>query len=178
PQAAVAVAQATVPPGQPAVPAAVSPMARAPRTVVTPTTTTPAAVTAAPASAPTAATASATRTTTTAAVSTPAASAAPAATGAGDAASGKALAQSNGCVACHSIDGSVGAGPSWKALFGHSVELVNGQKVTADDAYLKESITNPAAKVVKGFAPGIMPAFAQLTDKQLGDLVAYIRSLR
>ena len=47
--------------------------------------------------------------------------------------------------------------------------------VTADDAYLTESIVDPTAQVVDGFTVA-MPA-TDLTDDEVADLVAYIGSL-
>ena len=93
---------------------------------------------------------------------------------------GKTVATANGCVACHTIDGKASVGPTWKGLSGHDVELVSGGPVKADDAYLKESITNPNAKVVKGYAPNVMPATfgTSLKPEQIDQIVAYINSLK
>ena len=86
--------------------------------------------------------------------------------------SGQKVAETSGCLGCHNFtDNSIG--PSWKGLFGKTQTLVNGQTVLVDAAYLKESILNPTAKLVKGFAP-IMPA-TQLTDLQITALTAYIK---
>lgn len=92
---------------------------------------------------------------------------------------GKTIANANGCIACHSIDGKAGVGPTWKSLYGHDVTLLDGSKVKANDAYLKESIVNPSAKVVKGFTAGSMPnTFGQtLKDGQIAALVEYMKSL-
>jgi cytochrome c oxidase subunit 2 len=92
---------------------------------------------------------------------------------------GQRLVTGSGCVACHSTDGSQMAGPTWKGLAGHEVELTDGTKVTADDAYLVESIVNPNAKVVKGFAP-IMPAAYKdtLSEQQITDIVEFIKTLK
>ncbi len=82
--------------------------------------------------------------------------------------------------ACHSLGGTTDGkpGPALKGLFGRGVALVDGSSVTADDNYLKESITDPAAKVVKGFSP-IMPTFkGVLTEEEINSLVAYIKSLK
>lgn len=57
----------------------------------------------------------------------------------------------SGCTACHSTDGSEMTGPTFKGLYGSKRTLANGSSVTADDAYLRESIEHPEAKVVKGF---------------------------
>jgi cytochrome c oxidase subunit 2 len=83
------------------------------------------------------------------------------------------------CHACHSVDGSKGIGPTWKGVFGSQVELENGTTVTADEAYLRESIENPSAKIVKGF-PNIMPSTYKttLTEQQISDLIAYIETLK
>lgn len=91
---------------------------------------------------------------------------------------GQQLATSLGCRGCHSIDGSKLIGPSWQGLYGSQVTLSDGSTVTADDAYLIESISNPSAKIVKGFeATTAMPKF-DLTDAQIKDLVAYIATLK
>jgi len=81
------------------------------------------------------------------------------------------------CNTCHSTDGSVKTGPSFKGLYGHSVTLSDGSQVTADENYLRESITTPAAKVVQGFQP-VMPVFKGLLDqKQIDALIAYIKTI-
>ena len=86
--------------------------------------------------------------------------------------SGQQVAKNNGCFACHNFtDSSIG--PTWKGLLGKTQTLANGQTVLVDEAYLKESILNPAAKLVKGFAP-IMPTI-QLIDLEIIALVAYIK---
>jgi cytochrome c oxidase subunit 2 len=83
------------------------------------------------------------------------------------------------CKACHSFDGTQAIGPTWKGLFGHEVELVDGTKVKADEAYLKESITNPAAKIVKGYQ-NIMPQTygGTLSSQQITDIVEFIKTLK
>ncbi len=93
---------------------------------------------------------------------------------AGPAAQGKTLAQAKGCVACHSVDGSPGAGPTWKGLFGKTESLADGSSAAVDEAFLKEEIRDPQARVVKGFAP-IMPKI-ELSDDDVDRLVAYIKS--
>lgn len=91
---------------------------------------------------------------------------------------GQQLFQSLGCVSCHGANGEGGRGPELAGLFGKQVFLTNGQTVTADEAYVRESIENPQAKLVNGFGP-IMPTFqGQVTPEQLIQLMAYIKSLR
>ncbi len=95
----------------------------------------------------------------------------------GPAAAGAALFQSLGCIGCHT--GQSGAiAPNLAGISGKPVQLEGGQTVTADDAYIKESILNPTAKVVKGFQ-AIMPSFqGKVDDTQMSDLIAYIKSLQ
>jgi cytochrome c oxidase subunit 2 len=90
---------------------------------------------------------------------------------------GKALVDANGCVACHSINGSPGIGPTWFGLFGHEVLLTDGTTVVADEAYITESIKAPQAKIVAGFETQLMPTYG-FTDEQIADIVAYIKTLR
>jgi mono/diheme cytochrome c family protein len=89
------------------------------------------------------------------------------------AARGFKVLQMQGCLACHSLDGSVSAGPSFLGRFGTEVEVqVHGERrrVRFDRDYLRSSLEQPEAAVALGFAPGVMPRFA-LTDEQL-DAVA------
>jgi cytochrome c oxidase subunit 2 len=81
------------------------------------------------------------------------------------------------CQACHTINGNAGTGPTWLGVYDHEVELADGTTVTADEAYLYESIAEPGAKTVKGFPAGAMPKFG-LTDLQIKDLIEYIKTLK
>src|SRR5574337_987880 len=93
---------------------------------------------------------------------------------------GRKWAAQFGCVSCHSIDGTKIVGPTWKGLSGAQVPLADGTTVTADDAYLRESIVNPNVKIVQGFLPNFMPQTfgTTLKDQQISDLIAYIKSLK
>ena len=95
-----------------------------------------------------------------------------------DAKRGQTLYQESGCKACHSLDGAKGVGPTWKGVFGSSVPLADGTSVTADEAYLTESIKLPGAKTVNGFSANAMPSFSYLTDGQVADLVEFIKTLK
>lgn len=88
---------------------------------------------------------------------------------------GMQLAQSKGCLGCHSVSGSPGVGPSWLALFGKSETLDDGSTVTVDEAYLRKSILDPNAAVVAGF-PALMPPYP-LSDEELAALIAYFQFL-
>ena len=81
-----------------------------------------------------------------------------------------------GCIGCHSLDGAKGIGPTWKGVYGSQVPLSDGSVVTADDDYIRESIKFPLKKIVEGFKPG-MPDFG-LTDKQINDLLAFIKTIK
>jgi cytochrome c oxidase subunit 2 len=90
--------------------------------------------------------------------------------------SGERLFADLSCITCHKAD-STGRGPSLIGLYGGTVQLTNGQKVVADEAYLRESIMNSQAKVVQGFQP-IMPAYqAQISEENLLQLITYIKAL-
>lgn len=80
------------------------------------------------------------------------------------------------CTACHTTDGSKKVGPSLKAIFGTKVALESGGSVAIDEGYISESIKNPSAKIVKGFAPVMPPQ--NLSEKELKAMVQYIKSLR
>ena len=93
------------------------------------------------------------------------------------AAAGQQLYQTLGCASCHGPTGEGGRGPTLIGLFGRQTQLAGGQNVMADERYIRESITNPQAKLVDGFGP-IMPTFqGQVTEDQLVQLLAYIKSL-
>jgi cytochrome c oxidase subunit 2 len=87
---------------------------------------------------------------------------------------GRSLAESLGCLACHSVDGSPSAGPGWLGLYGKTEVLADGSQVAVDASYLKQSVLEPNAQIVKGYA-AMMPAFA-LSDEELEALIAYIQS--
>ena len=91
---------------------------------------------------------------------------------------GQQLYQTLGCVSCHGANGEGGRGPALAGLFGGQTALANGQTIRVDESYIRESITNPGAKLVAGFGP-IMPTFqGQVTEDQLLQLIAFIKSLQ
>jgi cytochrome c oxidase subunit 2 len=91
------------------------------------------------------------------------------------AARGLAVAQDNGCVACHTLDGSVGIGPSWVGMYGKTQTMVDGTTVVVDDAYIIESITNPDARQVQGYEKLMVRYF--LPQEDLQALVEFTRQL-
>ena len=92
------------------------------------------------------------------------------------ASSGEKLFADLACNTCHRPDAQ-GRGPVLNGLFGKTVQLAGGGTVVADEAYVRESILNPQAKVVSGFQP-IMPTFQGLvSEEQLLQLIEYVKSL-
>lgn len=102
---------------------------------------------------------------------------------AGPVARGQFHFKKRGCNGCHSIDGTTMTGPSLAGIYGTSVNytLQGGAGVKVgkrDDNYLRESILNSTAKIVKGFQP-LMPVYkGQIKENQVADLIAYIKSLK
>jgi cytochrome c oxidase subunit 2 len=92
---------------------------------------------------------------------------------------GQQLYEQYGCKACHSLDGTKIVGPSFKGIYGETVTFEDGTTATVDDAYLFESIREPAKHIVQGF-PNVMPpdVAKDLTDAQVNDLIAFIKSLK
>lgn len=96
---------------------------------------------------------------------------------------GKHLFYNKGCIACHldkpeASGQTVMAGPRLWNLYGHAVSIQDGSEVTADDNYIRESVFDPNAKIVKGFQP-LMPTFeGLLTENDFQKILAYIKSLK
>jgi cytochrome c oxidase subunit 2 len=81
------------------------------------------------------------------------------------------------CVTCHLANGT-GRAPSLNGVYGAKVLLADGSIVVADEAYIRESILQPKAKIVAGYQP-VMPTFQGLvTEEQILNLTAYIKSLQ
>lgn len=104
-----------------------------------------------------------------------------------------ASAEGFGCVACHSIDGTPGVGPTWQGLYLRQEQMTDGSTVTADDAYLITSIHDPNSQIVAGYNPNIMPQnyleqfaireqeveSAEAIDLDItADLIAFIKTLQ
>jgi cytochrome c oxidase subunit 2 len=95
----------------------------------------------------------------------------------GTVATGEELFVAKACNTCHRSDSSARA-PVLDGVFGKQVALVDGRTVTADESYVRESILNPAAKVVQGYQP-IMPTFKdQVSEEEIVQLVKYVKSLK
>ena len=89
---------------------------------------------------------------------------------------GQKLFESLACVNCHKVD-HTGRCPSLEGVYGTTVKLSGGATVKADEAYIRESILNPQAKIVAGYEP-VMPTFQGLvTEDQVLQLIEYVRSI-
>lgn len=96
----------------------------------------------------------------------------PAAKGSGP---GLALLKDKGCVACHSLDGQPGIGPTFKGAWGRKEFLADGTEQVVDENYLRESIANPSAKIVKGFQTVPMPALP-VSEAEVNAMVEYLKN--
>jgi cytochrome c oxidase subunit 2 len=92
------------------------------------------------------------------------------------AAGGERLFREYGCSGCHGLNSTVHA-PNLAGIFGNPVPLENGQIVTADEQYIRDSILLPQQQIAAGYPP-IMPSFqGQISEDDLQQLIEYIKSL-
>ncbi len=95
---------------------------------------------------------------------------------------GLAVLKKNACTSCHSLDGSRIVGPSFKGIWGHEAEVItNGEErtVMVDEEYVKRSIYEPNADVVKGFNQGQMISYKDLvTEEEIKDIIEYLKTLK
>jgi cytochrome c oxidase subunit II len=90
---------------------------------------------------------------------------------------GEKFYRTRGCIGCHTVDGARGTGPTFKDLYGATVDLEGGTSVEADEDYVRESIWDPQAKIVKGFTP-VMPSFkGQLSQLDVLAITSYFKSI-
>jgi cytochrome c oxidase subunit II len=90
---------------------------------------------------------------------------------------GEKLFQQFGCSTCHLLD-QQGRCPNLRGLYNKPVQLADGRTVNADDAYIRESILDPNAKIVSGFEPNVMPVFkGQVSEEAVIQLIGYVKSL-
>jgi cytochrome c oxidase subunit 2 len=91
---------------------------------------------------------------------------------------GENIAAEQGCLRCHTPDGTPHIGPTWAGLYMSEVPLEGGTTVVADDAYLTESIMDPMAKIHRGYQ-AVMPSFlGKLQPPEVAAILEYIRSLQ
>ena len=92
---------------------------------------------------------------------------------------GRQISQETGCLVCHSVDGASLVGPTFQGLFGGERTFEDGTTATADEAYIRSSILNPADQILQGYA-SVMPAVyeQQLSDDQIDAIIDFIESLK
>jgi cytochrome c oxidase subunit II len=89
---------------------------------------------------------------------------------------GEALFGSLGCSGCHAPASTIHA-PDLHGIYGRAIPLSDGRMVTADEAYMRDSILQPAKDIVAGYAP-VMPSFRGIvTEDEMIKLIAYLKSL-
>ena len=88
---------------------------------------------------------------------------------------GRSIAESNGCFACHTLDGSTAVGPTWKGFWGTTVEMEDGNLRTIDEMYVRKSITNPDVEIRKGFSSEMVPY--EFTEEEMTSLLDYFKTL-
>ena len=91
---------------------------------------------------------------------------------------GRRVAAEQGCLKCHTVDGTRHLGPTWSNLYLKEERLTTGRTVVADEAYLTKSMMDPAAELVQGF-PNVMPTYqGKMSAPETAAVVEYIKSLR
>jgi cytochrome c oxidase subunit 2 len=94
---------------------------------------------------------------------------------------GYELIRKNGCIACHSSDGSRMVGPSFKGIWGETQTVITGREerqVKVDEDYVRKSIYDPGADVVKGYNSGLMQSYKdQVSEEDVGLIIEYLKSL-
>jgi cytochrome c oxidase subunit II len=88
----------------------------------------------------------------------------------------------NACISCHSLDGIKIVGPSFKGIWGKTETVITKdaeRAITIDEAYIKHSIIEPNADVVKGFNKGLMISYKELVSEQeMSDIIEFIKTLK
>lgn len=94
---------------------------------------------------------------------------------------GLAVLKNNGCIACHSLDGSKVVGPTFKGLYGSKRTILTDQGETVIDAYddyIKVSILEPNSELVKGYNKGLMQSYKDiLSGDDIDKIIEYLKTL-
>jgi cytochrome c oxidase subunit 2 len=88
---------------------------------------------------------------------------------------GQEISTQEGCIACHTVDGSLGVGPSWQGMMGRIETLEDGTNIVVDEDYFRESIRYANRRMVQGY-PRVMPSYL-LEEEELVALIAFARRL-
>lgn len=100
----------------------------------------------------------------------------------GPGAEGQAIMQTVGCFACHSVDGSKIIGPSYLNLYGEQQTVIRDGKevaVTVNEEYIRKSILDPNAEIVKGYPKGLMQSYeSTISDADILKIIEYLKTLK
>ncbi|MBE0569666.1 MAG: cytochrome c oxidase subunit II [Deltaproteobacteria bacterium] len=89
---------------------------------------------------------------------------------------GERVVKGAGCLNCHAVEGKEKIGPNFRGVYGSTVPLADGTSVKADEEYLRESIVDPGAKVVKGY-PNVMPTYkTTLKPEEVEAVVEFLKN--
>lgn len=91
---------------------------------------------------------------------------------------GKQLYEQQGCSTCHSLDGTSRVGPSFKGLFGREEGLTDGTSAKVDDEYVRESLVEPQAKIVRGYTPAMPTYKGRMKEQDIVALVEYMKTVK
>ena len=91
---------------------------------------------------------------------------------------GQMLVTQRGCLACHSLEGAKGVGPTFKGAWGVARKLADGSEQVMDENYVRQSVMEPQSQIVAGYPP-VMPTFkGKLEDREISAIIAFIKSLK
>jgi cytochrome c oxidase subunit 2 len=91
---------------------------------------------------------------------------------------GERLVNKAGCLNCHAVSGKEKIGPNLQGLYGSKIPLADGKTVTGDEEYLRESLEDPGAKIVKGY-PNVMPTYkTSMRPEEIRAVVEYLKTLK
>jgi cytochrome c oxidase subunit 2 len=91
---------------------------------------------------------------------------------------GERLVNKAGCLNCHAVSGKEKIGPNLQGLYGSKIPLADGKTVAGDEEYLRESLEDPGAKVVKGY-PNVMPTYkTSMRPEEIRAVVEYLKTLK
>ena len=91
---------------------------------------------------------------------------------------GRRIAGEQGCLKCHSVDGTRHIGPTWVDLYLRHERLESGKEIVADEAYLTKSMMDPGADIARGFQ-NVMPTYqGKLAPPEAAAIVEFIKSLK
>lgn len=91
---------------------------------------------------------------------------------------GELLYKRRGCAQCHSLDGTIITGPSFKGIFGQTAHFSNAADAVVEENYIRESILNPSAKIVQGFRDQMPTYKGILKDEEITDIIEFIKTLK